>query len=100
MNLKIKYRESFRLFASIILSERVSEYFSHSGKSPYMLIVAPVKDEIRIPISTEDDKLFGIEKLNVPRSKLSAITHIYYSARIQTVDEETNSEATQLIKCI
>ena len=79
MNLKIKYRESFRPFAPVVLADRVCKYFEHVGKSPYMLIVAPVKEELRIPVSEEQEGLFGIEKLNVPRSRLPAITHVDYS---------------------
>jgi len=98
MNLKIKYRESFRPFAPIVLADRVSDYFVHEGKSPYMLIVAPVKEAIRLPETDEQKQLFGIEKLNVPRSRLPAITHVDYSARIQTVHEETNPELYALLK--
>jgi len=90
MNLKIKYRESFRPFAPAVLAERVSEYFVQDRPSPYMLIVAPIVEEQRIAMTEEQDKLFGIAKLNVPRSKLPAITHVDYSARIQTVHKETN----------
>ena len=90
MNLKIKYRESFRPFAPSVRYERVSDYFIHQGPSPYMLITAPVQENIRISMSEEEQKLFGIAKLNVPRSSLPAITHVDYSARIQTVHEETN----------
>lgn len=90
MNLKIKYRESFRPFAPSVRYERVSDYFVHQGPSPYMLITAPVQENIRISMSEEEQKLFGIAKLNVPRSSLPAITHVDYSARIQTVHEETN----------
>jgi len=98
MNLKIKYRESFRPFAPIVLAERVSDYFVHEGKSPYMLIVAPVKEGIRLPMTEEQKQLFGIEKLNVPRSQLPAITHVDYSARIQTVHEQTNPSLHALLK--
>ncbi len=90
MNLKIKYRESFRPFAPAVLAERVSDYFIQDRPSPYMLIVAPVVEEQRIEMTEEQNALFGIEKLNVPRSKLPAITHVDYSARIQTVHKETN----------
>jgi len=90
MNLKIKYRESFRPFAPSVLREHVSEYFEHDRDSPYMLIVAPVKEQHRIAMTPAQQALFGIEKLHVPRSTLPAITHVDYSARIQTVHEETN----------
>lgn len=98
MNLKIKYRESFRPFAPIVRADRVNDYFVHNGKSPYMLIVAPVKEELRLPMTEEQKQLFGIEKLNVPRSELPAITHVDYSARIQTVHEETNPSLSHLLK--
>ncbi|WP_447986169.1 carbamoyltransferase family protein [Nitrospira sp. Nam74] len=98
MNLKIKYRESFRPFAPAVLAERVSDYFELNRPSPYMLIVAPVKDSLRIPMSHEQEQLFGIEKLNVPRSTIPAITHVDYSARIQTVHRETNPRFYRLLK--
>jgi len=98
MNLKIKYRESFRPFAPIVRSDRVSDYFEHQGKSPYMLIVAPVAEEIRIPMTSEEENLFGIDKLNIPRSELPAITHVDYSARLQTVHESTNPRLFSLLK--
>jgi carbamoyltransferase len=97
MNLKIKYRESFRPFAPSVLSEDVSKYFEHDSISPYMLMVAPVSEETRIPMSTEQEQLFGIEKLNIPRSALPSITHVDYSARIQTVHTETNPRYHALI---
>ena len=97
MNLKIKYRESFRPFAPSVLSEDVSKYFEHDTISPYMLMVAPVSEETRIPMSTEQEQLFGIEKLNIPRSELPSITHVDYSARIQTVHTETNPRYHALI---
>ncbi|NQX87843.1 MAG: carbamoyltransferase [Halioglobus sp.] len=97
MNLKIKYRESFRPFAPSVLHEDVCAYFEHDTSSPYMLMVAPVTKEIRIPMSDEQQQLFGIEKLNVPRSKLPAITHVDYSARLQTVHPETNPRYHGLI---
>ncbi|MEM7540545.1 MAG: carbamoyltransferase [Pseudomonadota bacterium] len=90
MNLKIKYRESFRPFAPAILAERVSDYFEHSGNSPYMLIVAPLKERHRIAMTKEQESLFGIDKLNVSRSSIPAITHVDYSARLQTVHADTN----------
>jgi carbamoyltransferase len=90
MNLKIKYRESFRPFAPSVLRERVSEYFDLDVDSPYMLLVAPVRERWRIPMTAAQQALFGIEKLHVPRSTMPAVTHVDYSARIQTVHAETN----------
>jgi len=90
MNLKIKYRESFRPFAPSVLAEHASEYFEMDRPSPYMLLVAPVNEDIRVPMTEEQQGLFGIEKLNVPRSTIPAITHVDYTARIQTVHRETN----------
>jgi carbamoyltransferase len=90
MNLKIKFRESFRPFAPSVLRAHLGEYFDLDVDSPYMLLVAPVKRERRIPMTAEQQHLFGIAKLNVPRSDIPAVTHIDYSARIQTVHAETN----------
>jgi carbamoyltransferase len=90
MNLKIKYRESFRPFAPSVLRERVHEWFEMDVDSPYMLLVAPVRKDHRISMTAEQQRLFGIEKLNVPRSTIPAVTHVDYSARIQTVHAETN----------
>lgn len=98
MNLKIKYRESFRPFAPAVLAEKVKDYFEIDSPSPYMLIVAPVNKNHRIAMTSEQEKLFGIEKLNVPRSTLPAITHVDYSARIQTVHESTNPKFYNLLK--
>ena len=97
MNLKIKYRESFRPFAPSVLREDVAEYFDLNGDSPYMLLVAPVAEKRRKPLSAEDSKKFGIELLNVPKSDLPAITHVDYSARIQTVHADTNPRYHKLI---
>lgn len=90
MNLKIKYRESFRPFAPVVKYDRVSDWFVHQGSSPYMLIVAPVQEDKRIEMSDEQQRLFGIDRLNVPRSQIPAVTHVDYSARVQTVHPETN----------
>ncbi len=98
MNLKIKYRESFRPFAPAVAIDRVSEYFDLDCPSPYMLIVAPVKESLRIQPNADQEKLFGIDKLNVARSSLPAITHVDYSARIQTIHPETNPRFYALIK--
>ena len=97
MNLKIKHRESFRPFAPSVLAERVADYFEHSTGSPYMLMVAPVRECLRVPMTPEQEKLFGIEKLNVVRSNLPAVTHVDYSARLQTVHAETNPRYHRLI---
>ena len=98
MNLKIKFREGFRPFAPSVLRERVSEYFELDRDSPYMLLVAPVKRERQIPMTAQQRQLWGIERLNVPRSDIPAVTHIDYSARVQTVDRETNPDYYDLIK--
>ena len=90
MNLKIKYRESFRPFAPTVLREHVSDYFDIDCESPYMLLVANIKDEKRVRMSDEEEKLFGLEKLKVTRSDVPAITHVDYSARIQTVTKDDN----------
>ncbi len=97
MNLKIKYRESFRPFAPSVQSERVADYFEFGCESPYMLMVAPVRKELRIPMTPEQHALFGIEKLNVARSTLPSVTHVDYSARIQTVHKETNPRYHRLL---
>ena len=90
LNLKIKFRESFRPFAPSVLSEDVSEWFEHQTDSPYMLLVADIRKDKRLKISHVDEALFGIDKLNVSRSSVPAITHVDYSARIQTVHADTN----------
>jgi carbamoyltransferase len=90
MNLKIKYRESFRPFAPAVLAERVSDYFALDRPSPYMALVAEVREELRAAPNPGDERLFGIAKLNRPRSTIPAVTHVDYSARIQTVHQETN----------
>jgi len=90
LNLKVKYRESFRPFAPSVLREDVGEWFEHETDSPYMLLVADVQSSKRRAMTLEEEALFGIDKLNVPRSSVPAITHVDYSARIQTVHADTN----------
>jgi len=90
LNLKVKYRESFRPFAPSVLREDVIDWFEHETDSPYMLLVADVKNDKRRPMTEDEKDLFGIDKLNVPRSSVPAITHVDYSARIQTVHYDTN----------
>lgn len=97
LNLKIKYRESFRPFAPSILAEKVNDYFELNGPSPYMLLVDAVQKDKRLQMNDEQSALFGIDKLNVPRSRIPAVTHVDYSARIQTVHSQTNPRYHQLI---
>ena len=98
LNLKVKYRESFRPFAPSILKEELSNWFELDKESPYMLMVSEVCKDKRLLPSNEDESLFGIEKLNIPRSKIPAVTHIDFSARVQTVDSLTNPRYHKLIK--
>jgi len=98
MNLKIKYRESFRPFAPAVLAEDVAEYFELDRPSPYMLIVAPVHESLRIPMGAEQQQLFGVQKLHVKRSQIPAITHVDYSARVQTVHEKSNPRFHALLQ--
>jgi carbamoyltransferase len=98
MNLKIKFREGFRPFAPSVLRERVSDYFEMDLDSPYMLLVAQVKEERQIPMSVEAKSLWGIDQLNVPRSDIPAVTHIDYSARVQTVSADTSPDYHAVIK--
>ena len=97
LNLKVKYRESFRPFAPSVLREHVSEWFDLVNDSPYMLLVADVHNNKQMEMNEEQQKLFGIDKLNVPRSEIPAVTHVDYSARIQTVHESTNPKYHKLI---
>jgi len=98
MNLKIKFRESFRPFAPCVLREHASRYFNLTCESPYMLLVASVAENQRLPIPSEQESLWGIEKLNVRRSSIPAVTHVDYSARIQTVDEERHGLFYSMMK--
>ena len=98
LNLKVKYRESFRPFAPSVLREHVGEWFEHDSDSPYMLIVADVAEDKRRRMNEDEKELFGIDKLNVPRSEVPAVTHVDYSARIQTVHEETNPTYHRLLE--
>ena len=98
MNLKIKYRESFRPFAPSVLAERVSDQFLLDRPSPYMLLVVGIREELRIEMTEEEQRLFGLAKLNVPRSRIPAVTHVDYSARVQTVHAETNPRFHALLR--
>ena len=98
INLKIKYRESFRPFAPSVLKERAADYFQIDRESPYMLLVAPVKKEIRQQLSEKDNQRQGLEKLKAPRSSIPAVTHVDYSARVQTVDGKYNPRYYALIQ--
>src|SRR2546429_7603080 len=98
MNLKIKFREGFRPFAPSVLRERVSDYFELDTDSPYMLLVAAVKRERQIPMTDEQRRLWGIDQLNVVRSDIPAVSHIDYSARLQTVARETNPHYYDVIR--
>lgn len=98
LNLKIKYRESFRPFAPSVLAEDVQDWFEMTGPSPYMLLVADVRQDHRRVMTDAENALFGIDKLNVVRSSIPAVTHVDYSARIQTVHEATNPRYHRLIR--
>jgi carbamoyltransferase len=97
LNLKVKYRESFRPFAPSVLREKVSEWFEIDTDSPYMLLVADVVEHRRRPMTEAQRALFGIDKLNVPRSEIPAVTHVDFSARVQTVHRDTNPAYHALI---
>ena len=97
LNLKVKYRESFRPFAPAVLREDVADWFELDDDSPYMLIVADVRDDKRRTMSAAEQAMFGIEKLNVSRSDIPAVTHVDYSARIQTVSAATNPRFHRLL---
>jgi carbamoyltransferase len=98
LNLKVKYRESFRPFAPSVLREDVEDWFELDADSPYMLLVADVRKDRQRSMTEQERALFGIDKLNVPRSEIPAVTHVDYSARIQTVHRETNPRFHQLIR--
>ena len=100
MNLKIKFRESFRPFAPVVLQDRASEYFEMKPgeESPYMLLVAPLQQSHRLPVSEEQSRLSGIESLKVRRSDIPAVTHVDWSARLQTLSEERNGRCWRLLK--
>ena len=97
LNLKVKYRESFRPFAPSVLREDLSEWFDLNVDSPYMLLVADINPNKKIEITIEQEKLFGIDKLNIKRSEIPAVTHVDYSARVQTVTKNTNNRYYDLI---
>jgi carbamoyltransferase len=97
LNLKVKYRESFRPFAPSVLNEKVNEWFDLDKKSPYMLLVSKIKDDKIFKMSRKEEELFGIDKLNIKRSEIPAVTHVDYTARIQTVHKETNLKFYNLI---
>jgi carbamoyltransferase len=97
LNLKVKYRESFRPFAPSILKEDLSNWFNLNVESPYMLLVAEIKSDKKIEMTEEQKQLFGIEKLNIKRSEIPAVTHVDYSARIQTVTQKNNKPYYDLI---
>jgi carbamoyltransferase len=97
LNLRVKFRESFRPFAPAVLREDVADWFDLDGDSPYMQIVADVLKRRRRPASPGEDRLFGIERLNIPRSEIPAVTHVDYSARIQTVHADTNQRFHDLL---
>jgi carbamoyltransferase len=97
LNLKVKYRESFRPFAPSVLNEDVADWFELDEESPYMLLVAPVHPKRQRLMNVDERELFGIDKLNVPRSEIPAVTHVDYSARVQTVHADTNPRYHALI---
>ena len=97
LNLKVKYRESFRPFAPSVLNENLSEWFEMKVDSPYMLLVSNINNSKVIAMTDDQKKLFGIEKLNIKRSEIPAVTHVDYSARIQTVNKKTNKRYYDLI---
>ena len=98
LNIKIKFRETFRPFASAVLRNKVSDYFEINADSPYMLLVANIKEKVKISLNDEQKKLFGMDLLNVKRSTLPAITHVDYSSRIQTVTKEIDNDFYDLIE--
>ena len=97
LNLKVKYRESFRPFAPSVLREELSNWFDMNVDSPYMLLVTNINSEKKIEMTEEQKKLFGIDRLNIKRSEIPAVTHVDYSARVQTVSKRTNKRYYDLI---
>jgi len=97
MNLKIKFRESFRPFAPMVLAEKANDYFDITQESPYMLFAFPVLERRRIALQEDQKSLWGIDLLNVPKSDIPAVTHVDYSARVQTVDKERNAFIHEII---
>ena len=98
LNLKVKFRESFRPFAPSVLREDLKSWFELDTDSPYMLMVSEIKKEKQIPMNENDKNLFGIDKLNIKRSSIPAVTHVDYSARVQTVHKDTNLKYYKLLK--
>jgi len=98
LNLKVKYRESFRPFAPAVLAEDAEEWFELDRESPYMLLVADVARSRRVDVDSEGQRLAGLDKLNAPRSEIPAVTHVDYSARVQTVHQETNPRFHSLLR--
>jgi len=98
LNIKVKYRESFRPFAPAVLREDAGDWFELDEESPYMLLVANVRAERRRTMTADEERLFGIDKLNISRSEIPAVTHVDYSARIQTVHQETNPRFYRLLQ--
>ena len=97
LNMKVKFRESFRPFAPAILKDKVDNYFNMSKESPYMLLVSELREQLKKPMNDKEKNFFGIDKLNVKRSEIPSVTHVDYTSRIQTVDEKSNKKFYDLI---